>query len=301
MKNNETLKIEYSAVALGNFDGVHIGHRAVLQNAYNYCADKNIKPIALIFDVHPKNFGDKKIGLLMTTEDRKAEIKKTGLEPCVLSFEKVKDFSAEKFVKEILKEKLNAKAVFCGYNYHFGAEGKADVTVLEKLCRENDMELFINEEISSDEKVVSSSVLRNLLQEGKVCLVNKLMGREFSYCLEVVHGQKRGREMGFPTINQYFPSELAIPKFGVYASSTEVDGKVYRSFTNIGLRPTFPEDDIRSETHIFGFDGDLYGKKIRVKLHKFIREEKKFSSLKELVSQLTEDKKTTEEIFSSAE
>ncbi len=301
MKNNETPKTEYSAIALGNFDGLHAGHRAVLRKAYNYSLDKKVRAIALVFDVHPKTYLGEKIRLLQTNEEKKTEIEKIGLETKVISFEEFKNFSAEEFVVKVLQERFNAKAVFCGFNYHFGKGGKADASTLERLCVENGIEAYVNEETFVDGEKVNSSKLRELLQNGDVEKANKLMTKDFSYSFTVVHGQKRGRQMGFPTANQYFPPELVLPKFGVYASTSEVDGKIYRSFTNIGFRPTFPEDDVRSETHIFDFDGDLYGKKVRVTLHKFIREERKFSSPDELALQLAEDKKTAEEFFSSTE
>lgn len=299
MKNNETLKIEYSAVALGNFDGLHAGHRSVLNKAKNYSLDNNIRAIALVFDVHPKTYFGKRIGLLMTDEDKKKFIRDIGLETQTVSFDEFRDFSAEEFVEKVLKNKLNAKAVFCGFNYHFGKGGKADAKDLERICGKYGIEVYVNEETFVDDEKVNSSRLRELLKSGDVEKANKLMTQNFSYFLEVVHGQKRGRSMGFPTANQYFPPDLVIPKFGVYASTTEVDGKVYYSFTNIGSRPTFPENDVRSETHIFDFDGDLYGKVLRVSLHKFMREEVKFSSPEELVEQLKKDKKTAEEYFSA--
>lgn len=299
MKNNGIPTTEYSAIALGNFDGLHAGHRSVLKKAYNYSLDKNVRAIALIFNVHPKTYFGKRIGLLMTEKDKKYQIEKLGLRTETISFEEVRDFSAEDFVVKILKEKFHAKAVFCGFNYHFGKGGTADAEELERLCSENGIEVYINEETFVDGEKVNSSRLRELLSEGDVEKANKLMTQNFSYSFEVVHGQKRGRSMGFPTANQYFPPELVLPKFGVYVSSTEIDGKIYKSFTNIGSRPTFPEDDVRSETHIFDFDGDLYGKEIRVSLHKFIREEIKFSSPEELVKQLSQDKKTAEDFFSA--
>ncbi len=299
MKNNEMPKTEYTAIALGNFDGLHAGHRSVLEKAYNYGLDRNVRAVALIFDVHPKAYFGKRIGLLMTEKDKKYQIERLGLETKTISFEKVRDFSAEDFVMKILKEKFHAKAVFCGFNYHFGKGGTADAKDLERICSEVGIEVFVNEENFVDGEKVNSSRLRELLGKGDVEKANKLMTQNFSYSFEVVHGQKRGRGMGFPTANQYFPPELVLPKFGVYVSSTEIDGKMYKSFTNIGSRPTFPEDDVRSETHIFDFDGDLYGKVIRVSLHKFLREERKFSSPEELVKQLSQDKKTAEDFFSA--
>ncbi len=296
MKDNLT-QSEYSAVALGNFDGVHIAHRRVLSNAKNYSLDKNVKAVCFVFDVHPKNFSKQSLGLLMTNEDRLNEIKKMGFEVKTLSFEKLKDFSPEKFVDEILVKEMSAKAVFCGYNYRFGAGGSGDIEVLKKLCKKHGIEVFVADKVICNSEPVSSSRLRELLHAGEAEKVNELMGKNFSYSLEVVHGQKRGREMGYPTLNQYFPPELVIPRFGVYASLAEVDGEEYFSFTNIGSRPTFPEDDVRSETHIFNFDGDLYGKKVRVSLCKFLREEKKFTSLKNLIKQLESDKIEAIEYF----
>lgn len=297
MRYNETLKTEYSAVALGNFDGLHAGHRSVLNKAKKYSLDNNIRAIALVFDVHPRTFFGERIGLLMTDRDKKEFIREIGLETQTVSFDEFKDFSAEDFVEKVLKDKLNAKAVFCGFNYHFGKGGKADAEELKKICSKYGIEVYVNEETFVDGEKVNSSRLRELLKSGDVEKANKLMTQNFSYFLEVVHGQKRGRGMGFPTANQYFPPDLVIPKFGVYASKTEIDGKLYHSFTNIGSRPTFPENDVRSETHIFDFDGDLYGKTLRVSLCKFMREEVKFSSPEELVEQLIKDKKTAEEYF----
>ena len=297
MKNNGTPETEYSAIALGNFDGLHAGHRAVLRKAYDYSLDRNVRAVALIFDVHPKTYFGKTIRLLQTNEEKISEIEKIGLETEVLSFDECINFTAEEFVVKVLKERFHAKAVFCGFNYHFGKGGTADATELEKLCKENGIEAYVNEETFVDGEKVNSSKLRELLGNGDVEKANKLMTKDFSYSFEVVHGQKRGRQMGFPTANQYFPPELVLPKFGVYASTAEVDGKVYLAFTNIGSRPTFPEDDVRSETHLFDFDGDLYGKKVRITLCKFLREERKFSSPEELVKQLSEDKKETEKYF----
>ncbi len=291
MIDEKTPKSEYTAVALGNFDGVHIGHRQVLMSAKKYSFDKNIKAVALVFDIHPKNVFSRTTGLLVTNCDRKKEIEDIGILPIEISFKEVMNYSPEEFVEKVLVKQLNAKAVFCGYNYRFGKDGKADNNELESLCKKRGIELFVTDKVElSDGEAVSSSRLRKLLSEGKVKEANCLMQRNFSYALEVVHGQKRGREMGFPTINQYFPEELVIPKFGVYISTAEFDGKVYNSFTNIGSRPTFPEKDVRSETHIFDFDGDLYGKTVRVTLLDFLRPEKKFTSTDELIRQLNEDK-----------
>jgi riboflavin kinase/FMN adenylyltransferase len=137
---------------------------------------------------------------------------------------------------------------------------------------------------------ISSTRIRRCLQEGDIELANKMLGYPFTFRSEVLHGDARGRTLGFPTVNQRLPEGLCVPKFGVYESRAEVDGKLYKAFTNIGLRPTYRVETPLCETHIFDFDGDLYGKTVRVELIRYIREEKIFSDINELKEQLTNDK-----------
>ncbi len=277
-----------SSVALGNFDGIHLGHSDVLNDALRLSKKSNTVPVALLFEFHPRI--NKDIKLLMTEDDKRSAIEKMGIKPVYISFDEVKDYSPVEFTEIILINKLSAVNVCCGYNYHFGKNASGTVKDLKEICEEKNIVLSVSEKHSFSSESISSSRIRKLLADGEIELCNKMLNSPFSYCLEVVHGQQRGKLMGFPTINQYFPKELIIPKFGVYASKTEIDRKLYPSFTDIGFRPTFEDDDVRSETHIFDYDGDLYGKKIRVFLLKFIREERKFSGLDDLAHQLKIDK-----------
>ena len=133
------------------------------------------------------------------------------------------------------------------------------------------------------------TLIRKLISDGDMKKAEKLLGRPFSYTLEVIHGQQKGRLLGFPTANQIFPDNFAIPKYGVYSSKTTIDGKIFKSITNIGIRPTITDDTLLSETHIIGFNDDLYGQYIKVELLSFIREERKFNSLNEVFNQVRED------------
>ena len=285
-----------TAIALGSFDGVHIGHMAVLDNTLKF-KDKGMKAVALLFDCHPKSFFGVKHHLLLKNEDKIEIIKKMNLECEIISFEKVRDMTPREFFEEILVKEMNVGAVCCGYNYCFGKNSSGNVDELNKLCEEFCVQLCVSDCVENEDGIVSSSVIRELIKNGDITRANKMLGRNFFIREKVVHGAKRGHAMGFPTANQHFHSDMVIPKSGVYVSSTEVNGKIYKSFTDIGNRPTFGETEIRSETHIFDFDGDLYGKEIKVNLHKYLRSEKKFDSLEELVAQLNDDKLSVIQYF----
>lgn len=272
------------AVALGNFDGLHLGHTAVINSAKQW---PELSPCVLLLE--PRPFA--KDGQALITDSHKADLlEQCGVEVIKTDFLKIKDYEPEKFFEEILIKELNAGAVCCGFNYHFGKGGKGNSALLESLCKAAGIQFFAAKSVDFEGEPISSTRIRNALQEGRIEEANAMLGRNFSYCFEVVHGDKIGRTIGCPTINQLFPPELIVPKYGVYSSRTIIYGKEYRSVTNIGRRPSFENDEQRSETHIIGFDGDLYGKKVQVSLLSYKRGEKKFSSLEELKEQLNRDK-----------
>ncbi len=286
------------AVALGSFDGLHLGHMAVINKALSF-KSKGYVPCALVFDVHPMSVTDSGAPAeLMTVGARDEMLKALGLEIKKISFESIKGMSSREFVSEILCQKLNAGAVCCGYNYHFGNGAKADSAELSALCEEFGISCEVAPKIEYEGKAVSSTRIREALQNGEVGLANAMLGREFSYDFVVVSGDRRGRLIGAPTINQHFPDGFIVPKFGVYVSSVFVDGKVHPAVTNIGRRPSFTCDDLRSETCIMDFSGDLYGKNVEVKLIKYIRPERVFNSLEELSKQIAVDAQTAKDVFS---
>lgn len=276
-------KQEKVAVALGTFDGVHKGHRQVLDIPSCY------KKIAVMFLNPPKSVLKANKELLNLPEEKIKIIKQLGIDDIhILDFNSVKDMSAEDFLL-FLKKEFSPSLISCGFNYRFGKEAKGDTAMLESFCKENKIILRCCPPATEDGEVISSTRIRKLLMMGEVEAANKLLMDSFSFVSTVISGDKRGRTIGFPTINQQYPADLVKPKFGVYKTKVYIDEKQYSGITNIGVRPTYPADFIISETYIEDFSGNLYGKDIKISLISFLREEKKFSSLEELKKQIKED------------
>ncbi len=282
-----------TAIALGTFDGVHLGHKVVLETAVN----SGLFPVAVVFSIPPKAYLKNEKIILSDLSEKTRLIKETGVKELhYLDFSKIKDVSATDFFK-FLKEKYNPKIMVCGFNYTFGKDCSGDTVQLKKLCDENGITLKVVDKISAFGQVVSSSRIRDLLKNGNCETAAKLMGHPFSVSGKVLHGDKRGRQMDFPTINQLLNERTALLKFGVYMSKMIIDGKEYYGMTNIGYRPTFPSNTPLCETHLFDFSGDLYGKNLRLYLLRFIRDEQKFSGLDELKNALERDKEKINEIL----
>lgn len=286
-----------TAVALGSFDGLHKGHMSVIACALSF-KECGLLPLVMLFDSHPlKSLYGKAPAEILQPELRDEILAERGVGKAFISFEEIKNLSCRDFFTEILLKKLNAGAVCCGTNYRFGKNASGGTDELSALCEEFGVMLKISPEITFDSLPVSSTRIRQAVENGDIPLANEMLGREFRYKYTVVSGDKRGRLMGAPTINQHFSSNFVIPKKGVYASVTVVDGKEYPSVTNIGLRPSFENEDLRSETCILGFSGDLYGKDIEVRLMKYLRGEIKFDSMEKLGSQIRLDAEASEEIY----
>ncbi len=277
------------AVALGNFDGIHIGHTAVLDETVKF-SSKGLTPSVMLFDEHSlKCVTGEAPALLMADEERLCILKAKGLEVKKVSFAEIKNFSPKEFAEKILVRELNAKAVVCGFNYRFGAGAKGDVQTLKAICKEKEIECVAVDEVLVDGKGVSSTAIRKAVQAGDISAANKMLGRPFGFSAEIIDGDKRGRVWGFPTANQKLPEGLAVPRFGVYESLVTVDGEQYKGVTNIGLRPTVGTDIVLSETHIIDFDKNVYGKVADIRLIRFMRPEHKFSSFDELILQIKSD------------
>lgn len=288
------------ALALGTFDGLHKGHLNVLETTKKFAFDGFV-PSVLLFDCHPlvavKGFAPP---MLITKEDKEANIKNMGLLPVPISFNEIKDLTPEEFVKDILIGKLNAGAVVSGDNFHFGKNGKGTSEILNELCKKYGIIYKKAENVSYEGELVSSTRIRSALENGNIEEANNMLGRKFSYDFLVVEGNKIGKKyFGFPTINQHFPVDFINLKHGVYASQSTVDDVIYPSVTNFGCHPTIGGDKVLSETCILGFDGNLYNRRIKVELLSFIRGEKKFESKEELKEQIDKDSKLAVEIFNS--
>lgn len=280
-----------TAVALGNFDGMHVGHMAVLEAAKSF-ESEGLLPVAVLFDEHSlKAITGKAPAMLMTVTERNRIINENGLRIETLVFNEIRDLSPSAFVEKILVGRLGAAAVCCGYNYRFGKGASGTAQTMSEICGRLGLKCRVSGEVDVDRCAVSSTKIRGFIENGEIEKANKMLGRPFGFSSRVIDGDKRGRVLGFPTINQIIPEELAMPRFGVYQSVVTVNGEKFKGVTNVGRRPTVGTEKILSETHILDFDRDIYGENVDVRLIKFIRPEKKFSSFDELARQIKSDAK----------
>ena len=277
-----------TALALGTFDGLHKGHREVLS------LPGGCKKIAVIFPLPPKALITGKPLALMLPQDKETALKDLGIDEIfTLDFEKVRTMLPEDFLR-LLTDKFSPDLISCGFNYRFGKNAAGDKNLLKDFCKERGIALKCSEPVTENGETVSSTEIRRLLQSGETKKANRLLYKPFSYTAEVISGDKRGRTLGFPTVNQRYPQCLLPPKFGVYVSRVTVDGREYDGITDIGVRPTFKIDYIISETFIKGFSGDIYGDTVTVSPRRFVRGEVKFSSVSELKAQINADLKELE-------
>lgn len=282
-----------SAVALGFFDGLHLGHIEVIKQAL-----LRTDLMSVVFTFNNKTMLPKfKERENIITYDLKLELlSRIGVNYIFApDFADLRDLSAVEFVDKVLVEKLNAGFVSCGYDFRFAKGGKATAETLAEVCSERGIETRIVPAVTYEGEPISSTAIRELVRRGDLVKANTLLGYELTYVLEVREGKKNGRKIGFPTINQIIPSGMIAPRRGVYKSWTQVRSRNYPSITNIGVKPTveLEEGEERTpemETHIIGYDGDLYGLRARVVLREFMREERKFDSMEELRIQLEKDK-----------
>lgn len=270
-----------TAVALGCFDGVHLAHRKVIEGVLN-CRDEGLTPAMFTFADYASKGISKRI---YTQEEKLHELENLGIELvyCV-PFPEVCLMSASVFVTDVLKANLNAKKVFCGFNYKFGRGGNSDVAVLKYLCEKEGIEVVVVDEIAIDGVTVSSTEIRRLLDEGDVKTASKMLTKPFALFGEVVHGNALGRKMGIPTINVGTDVTKLLPKFGVYAANVYISDSTtpLKAALNIGMRPTVGGESPTVEGFIIDEAGDFYGKQVKVELIDYIREEKKFATLQDL-------------------
>lgn len=276
-------KKEGTALALGFFDGLHIGHQSVINEALT-CAKKNNYDPAVFtftFDDRPSTKGKQ----ILSLKDKHEWLERMGVEYCFEPpFSSFCGLSPEQFFYDCIMGEYHAKSLFCGTNYGFGAKRAGDTDLLEKLCRENGIKLVVVPLTFWRGARVSSTRIREALANGAMEDVNTMLGRPYEVDLPVQHGRKRGSKLGFPTINQYLPAAMQAPREGVYISETEVDGVVRPSVTGYGNRPTVNGTEPTCETFIPGFSGDLYGKKVKVLFYKRIAGTTKFDSTSELAA-----------------
>jgi len=290
-----------TVIAIGNFDGVHIGHKKLFETIKSHSQKYGCRSLAWSFRTHPENILNDTIRIKsITTLDEKTELLEgMGLDYAYYAdFEKVRYFTPEYFVDKILIEQFRATHVVCGFNFTFGAQGIGNAQELSRLLAAKGIGTTVIPPIICGEVLVSSTFIRYLVESGDMEQTRECLGRNFFITFPVVGGQKLGRTISSPTINQNFPIDHIIPKNGVYIVRAEFDGKVYNAIANVGCRPTVSDSGVvNCETHILDFSGDLVGKEIRVSFLKRLRDEIKFSSVEELADRIKKDIKEARDYF----
>lgn len=291
-KVNLSTVVDYdSYIALGNFDGVHIGHQKLIESVVNDARSFSVKSSVLIFREHTKNtIRGKKQDLLTSIDIKYRILEKMGIDIAYeMEFnENIMKLSPREFVKDFLIEKLKVKGIVVGFDYRFGYKAEGNIETLTALCNEFGLKLTVINAIYDDGEVISSTKIRNLIREGEIIKANKLLGRPFTISGKVIKGKGLGRTFGIPTANLSLVESFIIPKYGVYAGYAYVGNEKYKTAVNIGVNPTFDED-LRLEAFLIDFSGDLYDKTILIELVHYIRPEIKFSNIDDLVEKMNED------------
>lgn len=277
---------EKTCVALGYFDGIHMGHKCIIETMVDVAKKKGLTPVVFTFSKNPREvLTGRPMKKIIGTDDKKLILSSLGVEKVyMINFSSIMELSADEFINQILINTLNAEDVFCGFNYHFGAGKSGDCNYLKQRLNLAGVDVYINEAVNYHGEIVSSTGIKKLISEGNIEKANLMLTRNFSFTGRVIEGKKLGRQLGFPTINQEFPKNLVLPKLGAYKTEVKVKGATFASITNIGVSPTISiGEPPMVETFILDYDrSKLYGETVEVKFLKFLRAEKKFSSLLEL-------------------
>lgn len=291
-KTNEFFSESPTVVALGCFDGVHIGHQTVIRRAVNIAKELSVKSAVWTFDESPRNFFTPYASPVITDREEKRKLMRA-LEIDVfvsVPFDtETGSLSPKDFFEKILVGKLRAVHIVCGFNYSFGKGGVGKTDLLKELCDERGIGLTVIESVDTDGSPISSSRIREAIEAGNIEEAQKYLGRPFSINTIVIDGQKLARRLGFPTVNQVFERGILVPRHGVYITRVTIDSKKHYGITNVGIRPTVGGKILCAETHILDFSGNLYGKKLRVEFLYFMRPETAFSSVDELSQKVHED------------
>jgi riboflavin kinase / FMN adenylyltransferase len=295
-----------SFVTIGNFDGVHLGHHMLFSEVVSRAYQNQGISIVITFDPHPLQVMRPEIGIkLISTYEQKVEmIELAGIDILVV-IPFTRDFaatSAETFVDEVLIKTIRVRELVVGYDYAFGKGRQGNIELLKEQGQLKGFPVTVVEPYYVDDMLVSSSKIRELVSEGRMMDVKKLLGRNYQIRGTVQEGKKRGGPVvGFKTANLNLSEEDLCPRHGVYVTQVVYDGKCYGGVLNIGYNPTFGENKLSAETHIFDFNQDIYGRKIKINLLKYLRGEKKFSGPEELAEQIHHDIRQAKEILAEAQ
>jgi len=289
-----------TVLSVGNFDGLHLGHQKILRTVLSRARATGHTAAAVTFDPHPMKLlrPDNAPRMIETLSQRLAGLEQIGLDAVlVLRFDRALSLlSPEDFLQRILIERLHTSAILVGASFCFGHRGAGDVRLLTQFGIEHGFDVEIVSPVEVGGTVVSSTAIRNAIAEGRVDQAVPLLGHPFLLTGEIRAGAGRGRTILFPTLNMIAEQEL-LPKLGVYATESLVGGKVFRSVTNVGTRPTFDGQGVTVESHLFGFDERISGGAMEVRFHTRLREERKFSGAEELREQIARDIVAAREYF----
>ncbi|MCX7774205.1 MAG: bifunctional riboflavin kinase/FAD synthetase [Clostridia bacterium] len=289
----ETFK-GHTGVGLGNFDGLHIGHMALINTLISECRLNGLHSIVYTFTKHPDNMLRKTlINPLITTNDMKTNLlSSTELNTlCYQEFDEAfSRLSPEEFIKDILIDRLKIRLAVVGFNYRFGYMGKGDVEYLKRSGEKYGFKVIVVPPVKVNAEIVSSTLIRDYIRKGRMDRVFQLLGRHFSLKGEVIGGRRIGRTLGFPTANIMAHPEMVVPANGVYITKTRLNDQWINSITNVGIAPTVRDGSLFSiETHLLDYNEDLYGKPIEVCFIQKLRGEKKFENVNALKKQVLED------------
>jgi len=295
-----------TVLTVGTFDGVHEGHKVLIKAVVDRAVELSARSVIVTFDPHPRdiiNPGSDGIKLLSTLPERCELLADLGIdEMIVIPFDR--DFSlltSEEFIRDVIYKKIGVKEFIIGYDHQFGKDREGTIETVRTLGEKLGFQANVISRQEVENQTVSSTSIRKALQvEGNAEKAAKFLGRYYILHGTVVHGEKRGGKIGFPTANVHVDqAKKIIPREGVYAVWIRVDGEYHPAMMNIGKRPTFDGEDLTVEVHIFDFDEDIYGKEVHTQFVKRLRDEKKFSGADELKKQLEKDKADAEKILKS--
>lgn len=293
-EDNFNIKLdEKTYIALGSFDGLHMGHMSLINETVKLASLNSFKSIVFTFKNHPLTIinEDMTPKLIMNNETKTKILEESGVDIIIYAdfnneFMKI---SPEAFINNMIRS-YNAQGLIVGFNYRFGYKNLGDIELLKTLSNKLDFDLNVIMPVKVSDEVVSSSKIRHLISEGDITKANYFLTRPFMLQGRVTHGKELGRKINFPTINLDYDKSFVLPRGGVYYTVVEYNNERYRGITNIGYNPTVEDKKLSIETHILDFNKNIYDENVKIYFYKRIRDEKKFESLEDLSKQLTKDK-----------
>lgn len=289
---DKKIKVENCALGLGNFDGLHLGHKSLINNIKNIAKKNNLKSAIFLFKEHTNTIilKDKRDYFLSSFEDKLEMLEKYELDYVfVVHFDKdMSDLSPEEFIS-FLKSYTNVEYIIVGKDYTFGKKAEGNIKDLKLLSNKFSYKLKVVDDYLIDKTLIKSSKIRELLKDGNIKLSNEYLGRKYFIKGKVIHGEGRGTGLGFPTANLENIENYLLPKEGVYLTVTDIDNKKYKSLTSIGYNETFQDGELKIETFIIDFDSNIYNDCIKVEFLEYIRDNIKFENKDGLIKQINKD------------